>query len=73
MLNRAHTGLRCATQQLVRTVEGNLPRGSQGTLVYEIENLGRRLILVNWDNGFSVPVFPHEIDVEHRVTVVTTH
>lgn len=70
MINRAYTGFRCATRQLVRTVEGNLPRGSQGTLVYEMENLGRRLILVNWDNGFSVPVFPHEIEVEGRAVVI---
>jgi hypothetical protein len=70
MINRTHTGLRCITRQLVRTVEGNLPRGSQGTLVYETENLGRHLVLVNWDQGFSVPVFPHEIDLtDESVTI----
>jgi hypothetical protein len=48
----------------VRTVKGDLPRGSQGSIVYETENLGRQLILVNWDKGFSVPVFPDEIEIE---------
>ena len=28
-----------------------------------MDNLGRHLILVNWDQGFSVPVFPDEVEV----------
>lgn len=63
MIDRTHTGLRCHTQHLVRTVKGDLPRGSQGTVVYETENLGRQLILVSWDTGISVPVFPGEIEL----------
>jgi hypothetical protein len=62
MLDRTHAGVRCRTHHLVRTVAGDLPRGSQGTVAYEMDNLGRHLILVNWDSGFSVPVFPHEIE-----------
>jgi hypothetical protein len=31
-----------------------------------MDNLGRHLILVNWDTGFSVPVFPHEIELQHE-------
>ncbi len=62
MIDRTHTGFRCYTRHLVRTVKGDLPRESQGTIVYEMENLGRQLILVNWDNGISVPVFPNEIE-----------
>lgn len=65
MINRAQAGLRCYTRQLVRTVKGDLPRESRGTILYEMENLGRQLILVNWDTGFSVPVFPDEIEIEH--------
>jgi hypothetical protein len=34
--------------------------------VYEMDNLGRHLILVNWDRGFSVPVFPNEVTFEHE-------
>jgi hypothetical protein len=66
MIDRTHTGLRCHTQHLVRTVKGDLPRGSQGTVVYETENLGRQLILVSWDTGISVPVFPDEIELERQ-------
>lgn len=71
MIDRTHTGLRCHTRHLVRTVKGNLPRGSEGTVVYETENLGRQLILVNWDSGFSVPVFPDEVELEDQQTLVT--
>jgi hypothetical protein len=63
MLDRTHAGFRCHTLQLLRTVQGNLPRGSQGTVAYEMDNLGRHLILVHWDQGFSVPVFPDEVEV----------
>jgi len=52
---------------LIRTVKGDLPRGSQGTVVYEMENLGRRLLLVSWDLGISVPVFPDEIELEAQL------
>jgi len=65
MINRTQAGLRCYTRQLVRTVKGDLPRESRGTILYEMENLGRQLILVNWDNGISVPVFPDEIEIEY--------
>jgi len=63
MLDRTHAGCRCSTRRLLRTVQGNLPRGSQGTVAYEMDNLGRHLILVHWDQGFSVPVFPDEVEV----------
>jgi len=65
MLDRTHAGFRCSTRRLLRTVQGNLPRGGQGTVAYEMDNLGRHLILVHWDQGFSVPVFPDEVEV-HR-------
>ena len=29
-----------------------------------MDNLGRHLILVHWDQGFSVPVFPDEIALQ---------
>ncbi|HJY81922.1 MAG TPA: hypothetical protein VKK81_12675 [Candidatus Binatia bacterium] len=67
MIDRSHSGWRCRTQRLIRTVKGDLPRGSQGTVVYEMENLGRRLLLVSWDLGISVPVFPDEIELEAQL------
>jgi hypothetical protein len=64
MLNHTHTGVRCYTRHFLRTIKGNLPRGSYGTVVYETENLGRQLILVNWDCGIAVPAFPDEIALD---------
>lgn len=63
MIDRSKTGRRCRTNQLVRTVEGDLTKASTGTIRYEMENLGRSLVLVDWDRGFTVPVFPHEIEI----------
>jgi hypothetical protein len=68
MIDRTQAGRRCHTRQLVRTVKGDLPRESHGTIVYEMENFGRQLILVNWDNGIAVPVFPDEIEIEAQMT-----
>jgi hypothetical protein len=68
MINRTQAGVRCHTRHLVRTVKGNLPRESYGTILYEMENLGRQLIIVNWDSGISVPVFPDEIEIENQVS-----
>jgi hypothetical protein len=67
MIDRTQAGRRCHTRHLVRTVKGDLPRESHGTIVYEMENLGRQLILVNWDNGIAVPVFPDEIEIEAQM------
>lgn len=63
MTDHTRAGLRCRTIRFVRTVEGDLRRDAQGTIRYEIDNLDRRLVLVEWDQGFTVPVFPHEIEL----------
>ena len=66
MIDRTHTGVRCHTRQLLRTVKGNLPRESQGTVLYEMDNLGRHLIFVRWDTGVIVPVFSAEIELQRQ-------
>jgi hypothetical protein len=35
---------------------------TEGTIQYEIENLGRHLVNVHWDNGLRLNVFPNEIE-----------
>jgi hypothetical protein len=62
MIDRTQSGVRCHIRYRVRTVQGELPRDSQGTVVYAMDNLGRHLILVHWDNGLLVPVFPGEVE-----------
>ncbi|MGE0823911.1 MAG: hypothetical protein AB7G75_13145 [Candidatus Binatia bacterium] len=68
MIDRTHSGYRCSVIHPLRTVQGDLPRGSHGTVVYETDNLDRHLILVTWDNGIVVPVFPGEINFEGEST-----
>lgn len=64
MIDRTQRGCRCRTRHFVRTVKGDLPRGTPGTVLYAMENLGRRLVLVQWDSGMTVPVFPDEMELE---------
>ena len=66
MIDRTQAGTRCSTARFIRTVKGDLPRGSYGTVLHAMENLGRRLILVHWDTGITVPAFPDEIRLESR-------
>ena len=63
MVDRSRAGARCYTVRRINTVKGLLPRESYGTLRYEEENLGRRLVFVEWDNGMQVPVFPDEVEI----------
>ena len=64
MIDHTHSGVRCHSLRMLRTVKGNLPRASPGTVVYETDNLGRHLIMVTWDMGITVPVFPDEIELQ---------
>ncbi|MBI3301296.1 MAG: hypothetical protein HYZ72_04365 [Deltaproteobacteria bacterium] len=66
MTDRTHAGVRCYTLRPIRAVKGDLPRGSYGTVMHAMDNLGRRFILVRWDNGITVSVFPDEIELERQ-------
>jgi hypothetical protein len=55
--------MRCRVVRFVRTVAGDLRKDAQGTIRYEMDNLDRQLVLVDWDQGFTVPVFPNEIEI----------
>ena len=59
MIDRTHSGVQCHTRHLLRTIKGSLSRGSRGTVVSDMENLGRYVILVTRDMDFTMPVFPH--------------
>lgn len=63
MIDRSHAGLRCRTRRLVYTAQDVLPRHSYGTIRYEVDNLDRMLVFVDWDTGAEILVFPSEIDV----------
>ena len=63
MMDHTRAGMRCRTVRFVRTVTGDLRKDSLGTIRHELDNLDRRLVFVEWDQGFTIPVFPHEIEV----------
>lgn len=63
MIDRSHAGRRCRTRRHVYTAQDVLPRHSSGTIRYELDNLGRKLVFVDWDTGAEVLVFPAEIEV----------
>jgi hypothetical protein len=56
-------GLRCRATRQIRTHAGNVQLSAEGTIISEIDNLGRHLIEVDWQNGVRAYVFPHEIDI----------
>jgi hypothetical protein len=63
MIDTKRMGRRCAAKKMIRSHKIKIPPANQGTIVYEMENLGRRLILVQWDDSLSAYVFPDEIDI----------
>lgn len=55
--------IRCRSRQSIRTNWGTVPPAAFGVIVQEMENLGRHMLLVRWDNNICAYVFPHEIEV----------
>jgi hypothetical protein len=55
--------MRCGAKNMIRTRDITIQPGDQGTIIYEMENLGRRLILVQWDGGSPTYAFPDEVDI----------
>lgn len=63
MIDTSRKGLRCRAKTTVRAHEAKIESERLGTIVHEIENLGRRMILVEWDDDASLYVFPEEIEI----------
>jgi hypothetical protein len=63
MIDIKRKGIRCRAKKLIRDHGVTIEPDNQGTIVYEIEDLERRLILVAWDGGPSLYVFPSEIEI----------
>ncbi|HWP58413.1 MAG TPA: hypothetical protein VNL14_11025 [Candidatus Acidoferrales bacterium] len=66
MIDYTRSGLRCRAKRTIRSHAAVILPLSQGTIVYETENLGRRLILVQWDAQVSTYVFEEEIEILDR-------
>jgi hypothetical protein len=57
------TGARCRAIRTVRSHRGLIERSTEGTIQHDIDNLGRRLISVQWDVGIIDYAFPSEIEI----------
>ena len=67
MLNQNQIGMRCRATREIRTHEGLIRRFTDGTIQAVIDNLGRQLISVRWDNGITAYVFFNEIEITDSV------
>ena len=63
MIDTSRAGMRCRARRIIRTQAVVIEAASQGTIVHELENLGRRLILVQWDSGPLLLAFSDEVDI----------
>ena len=63
MIDSTRKGLRCRTKRMIRSHAGILGSSSPGTIAHELDNLGRQLILVQWDAGICTYVSPEQIEL----------
>ena len=63
MVDRTYAGARCRTVRHINTHNGLLPRDTQGTIRYEMDNVDRRLVFVDWDNDMNILMFAEEIEI----------
>ncbi|OGQ18684.1 MAG: hypothetical protein A3C54_06775 [Deltaproteobacteria bacterium RIFCSPHIGHO2_02_FULL_60_17] len=63
MIDLSSEGIRCRAAQEIRKNRAIVRPCTEGTIQYEIENTGRDLIHVQWDNGLSLNVSPSEIEI----------
>jgi hypothetical protein len=63
MVDASLTGMRCRATKEIRSHRGLIRRDTEGIIQYDMENLGRHLISVQWDNGVIDYVYPPEIEI----------
>jgi len=63
MIDLSSEGMKCRAVRDIQGYQGTVSASMEGTIQYEIENLGRHLINVHWDNGLRLNVFPNEIEI----------
>ena len=63
MINRLYTGIRCKNLRPLAHPGGAIDRHTHGTIRYGMENLGRDLVMVDWDTGKGTMVFPSDIEL----------
>lgn len=63
MTSTALNGKRCRINKWVHGPAGRIEPMSEGKIRYVSENLGRLLVLVDWDRGGSSVLFPEEVEL----------
>jgi hypothetical protein len=56
-------GLRCRARTEIRTHVGRIAAFTEGVIVSETDNLGRHLLMVEWENGLCAYAFPNDIEI----------
>lgn len=64
---------RCQAKRTIRGHQGFVSVASRGTVEAKIENLGRHMIAVRWDNGLHMYVFPDEIEIDEAISDQARH
>ncbi len=62
MMDRVITGSRCRALRTVPHPRSPIARNLEGRVRYGMENLGRTLLMVDWDDGKSSLVFPSDVE-----------
>ena len=63
MIDLSSQGIKCRAVRDIRSYQGMVNASTEGIIQYELENLGRHLVNVHWDNGLRLNVFPNEIEI----------
>ncbi len=63
MIYTSLTGRRCRATKEIRSHRGLTRRFTEGTIQYDLENIGRHLLSVEWENGVTDYVYPVEIEI----------
>lgn len=63
MIDSTLSGMRCRATKEIRTCQGLIRRYTEGIIQYDMENLGRHLIRVQWDSGVVDYAYPVEIEI----------
>jgi len=71
MINNERTGSRCRTTKLILNQTGVINRATEGTIAFEVENLGRQLIAVRWNDAPMTYVFPDEIELADSLPIIS--
>jgi len=61
MIDVSLKGVRCRAAQEILDIDGTISAATEGTIVYELEGEGGRLVNVCWDDGSRSLVSSEEI------------